>query len=446
MLYGEQTRLAVKNFGEGRCNPKIVRSYAEVKKAAILALQRTEGYYSPEVYEGLVEAVNEIIAGKWDNEFVVPLAQGGAGTSLHMNVNEVVAKRAMEIVKEKYGNDVVIHPLDDVNRYQSTNDTFPTAITIAVLRDLFEVERQTIALQAALVEKEKIYSTQLIMGRTELQDALPMMLGQVFGAWAGMFERDRWRLHKIKERLRLISLGGTALGTGFPAPQGYVFAVEQALREVTALPLSRSQNLCDAVAHHDDWSEVASGYVLLAKNLEKLAGDFLLYTSSLCKEMAHPELQYGSTIMAQKVNPVLLEWVKGMVLRVTHLGRLVEDYHAEGNLQLNAFVPFMADALLEMADLLGRSLNGMLRFLEEVKINTEVISEHLDHSRAVLNLLLPVLGYSKTKELVQRIPSLQNLAELREWLRQEGVPQEVVENLTPDGLTRFIKRVDRRML
>ncbi len=443
MKYGNQTELALQNFGRGQVPEKLIRAYGEVKKAAILAIQRSEHFFSQEVYESLLIAIDEIISGQWNEACVVPLQQGGAGTSLHMNINELIATRATEILQKTYNIQRSLHPLEDVNRYQSTNDTLPTAVTIALFRDLMHIEDLVVSLQSALVQKEKTYSLTLIMGRTELQDALPMTLGQIFGGWAGMIERDRWRLHKLKDRVRVIALGGTAVGTGFPAPQEYVFAVEQCLREVTGLPLARSQNLPDAIAHHDDWSELASGYLLLAKNLEKLSSDLLLYTSSFCQEMTHPEIQYGSTIMAAKTNPVLLEWVKGMSMRAVALCRLVEDYHAAGNLQLNAFVPFIAEALLEVADLLERSLQGMIRFLEIVQINSDKIASHLDHSRAMINLFLPLLGYEKTKAIAREIPSFSNLDDLKHWLSENNFPQKIQNLCDPTSLTRFIRKIPK---
>ncbi|MFN3660625.1 MAG: lyase family protein, partial [Brevinematales bacterium] len=236
MKYGHQTTLAIQNFGQGKVPSALVKAYAEVKKACIMAIQKTEKAFSPSVYESILQAIDEIIAGQWDEEFVVPLQQGGAGTSLNMNINEVIATRATEIIRQTEPHHPSIHPLEDINRYQSTNDTFPTAVTICLLRDLYDLEKKVVKLQAMLVEKETAFSLTLMMGRTELQDALPIMLGQVFGSWAGMIERDRWRFHKLKDRIRLIALGGTAVGTGFPAPQAYVYAAEQFLREITHLP------------------------------------------------------------------------------------------------------------------------------------------------------------------------------------------------------------------
>jgi len=440
MKYQQQTNLAIENFGKGSVPPKLIVAYAEVKKAALLAIQNIENYYDEKEFLAIIEAIDEIIQQKLNDEFVIPLLQGGAGTSFNMNINEVIATRAEEILLEKYGICHSIHPIDDINRYQSTNDTFPTAIIITMLRDLNIVEKLTVEIQEALVEKEKKFSNILIMGRTELQDALPMTLQQVFGSWAGMFERDRWRLHKLKERIRNVPLGGTAIGTGFPTPLQYLFKVEIFLREVTKLPLSRSQNLPDSIANHDDLSELASGYLLLANNLQKLSDDFLLYTSSFCKEMSHPELQYGSTIMPFKVNPVLLEYVKGICIKIKHLGHLVEDYNIEGNLQLNAFLPFIAETLIEIGELLFKALKAMKKFIEKLIINEDNIRTNLNHSMAIFNLLLPFLGYSKSKQFIKNLPDLSNIEKIREWLLNNGIDEQIVQNLSSGKITNFIKK------
>jgi len=440
MLYGNQTKMAIENFGEGKIDHKVISAYAEVKKACIMAIQAVEKRYEDKKYEAIIDAIDEIISGKLDNEFVLSLSQGGAGTSLNMNVNEVIAARAQEIYFEKNKAKINISPFDDINRYQSTNDTFPTAATIVFFKDLLQIEKLTIEVQEALVEKEKKYSNILIMGRTELQDALPMTLQQVFGSWAGMFERDRWRLHKLKERIRNIPLGGTAIGTGFPAPAEYIYKAEYFLREITKLPLSRSQNLPDSIANHDDYSELASGYSLLANNIQRLTEDFLLYTSSICQEMSHPQLQYGSTIMPNKVNPVLLEWVKGITLRVKHLSHLVSDYNVEGNFQLNAFLPFIVETMIEITDLLSKALKGIKRFIEIVIINEDIIKRNLDHSKAILNLLLPILGYEDSKELVNKMPKFSDFAEIKKWLSENNVNSKTLEKLENENIVNFIRK------
>ncbi len=443
MYYSDQTLLAIENFGKSNLPHKVTRAYAEVKKACILAIQNTEGFYESIKFDAIIEAIDEIIQGMWDEEFVVPLKQGGAGTSINMNVNEVIANRAEEILFKKYNVNEKVNPLNDINRYQSTNDTFPAAITIVFLRDLYTIEKLTIEVQQALVEREKQYTNTLIMGRTELQDALPMTLNQVFSSWAGMFERDRWRLHKLKERIRIVPIGGTAIGTSFSAPVEYVYKVELFLKDITKLPLCRSQNLPDSISNHDDYSELALGYKLLANNIQKMTEDFLLYTSSICREMVHPELQYGSTIMPNKVNPVLLEWVKGLCLKIKHLANLVNDYNVEGNFQLNAFLPFILEVLLEITELLTKALVGIKKFIEIVIINEDKMKENIDNSKAIFNLLLPIIGYEKTKNLLKELQNLNDFDKVIDYLTNIGIDHKIISDLKEKKLTGFIRNINR---
>ena len=312
--YGNETRKAINSFGRGATPRPLIRAYCEVKKAALMAQQDYGQRYPQDYFCIMMSVCDEIIDGMHDEQFPLSLRQGGAGTSLHMNICEVIANMA----NDRYGESFAADPLEDIACYQSTNDTFPAAAVIMLYRFLADIEKKTVALQEYLVRCEKEYEHIVLSARTELQDALPIKLGQVFSAWAGTIERDRWRLNKLKDRIRVSSLGGTAVGTGFSAPAAYVFAAEKYLREVTGLPLCRSQNLPDAVAHHDSLSELANGFSLVAGNLYKISGDLLLYTSSFCREIKHPELQYGSTIMPLKTNPVILEYVRGLSILVQH--------------------------------------------------------------------------------------------------------------------------------
>jgi aspartate ammonia-lyase len=254
-----------------------------------------------------------------------------------------------------------------------------------------------------------------------MQDALPITLGQVFGAWAGPVERDRWRLNKLKERLRQIPLGGTAIGTGFSAPRRYVFAAEKALRRITGLPLCRSQNLCDQVAHTDSLAECARGMGLCAENLIKWAGDLLLYSSSFLNEIRQEEQQYGSTIMPAKSNPVLIELIRGLAMEIRSSAELVSRYCSEGQLQLNAYLPFIAEHMIRINEKLGKALKiAAERLLPALSPDREGMEAHLVNSPALLNTLRAPLGYEKVKELTRALPAagLKTRDELIKWLSQ----------------------------
>ncbi|MBB6478566.1 lyase family protein [Spirochaeta isovalerica] len=391
----KETEKAIESFGTEQTPPELIRAYAEVKKAAISAQQTCFNIYDAALFNKLMTVLDEIIDGSHNLLFKLPLSQGGAGTSLHMNLNEAVC-----VLTEEPGLD----PLDDLARFQSTNDTFSTAVIIMVYRQLLEIEELVISLQETLVHLEQKYGTVLMTGRTELQDALPITLGQIFASWAGAIERDRWRLHKLKERLRSIPLGGTAMGTCFSAPRKYVYKAEQNLRQITDLPLCRSQNLTDAVSNQDTLGEVASGIRLLALNLGKMTGDLLLYTSSLSGELIHKELQYGSTIMPYKANPVILEFVSGLSVSIKHECAKIEDYAGAGQLQLNAYLPFIAEAFIAIHKSVKKSLVSLnSRFFPGLTIDTRRIELNLAASPAIINTLRNVIGYSRTKELSELI-------------------------------------------
>lgn len=391
-MYGEQTRHAVENFGRGQTPRDFIAALAEVKKAIFTAIQESEHRYAPEVYAAICTAIEEIRCGLHDAAFPLPLAQGGAGTSLHMNFNEVLAS----LVQSR--TNVPFHFLDEGARYQSTNDVIATAVIIVACRRLREIEAGVIALQEALVAKEQAWRGIVVTGRTEWQDALPMSLAQVAGAWAGAVERDRWRLHKIKERLRTVPLGGTAIGTAFFVPPDYLFLAEKHLRAITGLPLSRSQNLPDAIANQDQLAEVASGFSLVAGTIIKLCNDLFFYTSSAVRELVHPSLQWGSTIMPFKTNPVMIEYAKGLAMRASAYCSVVMQYAHEGNLQLNAFLPFILDGLLHASDDLGEALRALSeKLLPRLEASVTKIVYNLHSSLALLNALRAVVPYDALK-------------------------------------------------
>ena len=429
--FGNETKKAMQNFGEGHLPREIIRAYGEVKKACLFAIQDYENRWGKEVFESILQATDEVINGFLDSSFPIPFEQGGAGTSINMNMNEVIASRAREILNEKGYAREVIDPIEDINRYQSTNDTFPTAVTVMLYRWLLEIERLVINLQERLIRLENKYGSILITGRTEMQDALPMTLGQIFASWAGAAERDRWRLHKLKERIRTIALGGTAVGSCFFAPQEYIFLAEKYLRQITGLPLSRSQNLTDEISNQDKWAELANGYSLCAQDLFKITGDFLIYTSSFVGEIKHPELQYGSTIMAAKTNPVILEFVHGISISIIHDGEKVCEYSRNGQLQLNAFLPFLAQTMLRICMDLKKAIEAFLdKFLERIDIAHEKIEENLIHSNVLLNTLVPELGYNKVKEIYMAIKNKKpnNLEEYKELIiKHSGIEKEKLD-------------------
>ncbi len=410
--YGTETKKAISSFSSDSTPFEFIRAYGEVKKAVVLAQQECFSIYKDDFFPFLIDSIDEIISGMHIEQFPLPLKQGGAGTSVHMNINEVITNLA----NEKYDSQIYkIDSLEHLAKFQSTNDTFSTALTVMVYRELESIESLIIKLQELLVLKETEYDQILITGRTELQDALPMTLGQVFAGWAGSIERDRWRLNKLKERVRTISLGGTAIGTCFSAPKKYVHKAEKNLRQITGLPLCRNQNLPDEISNKDILAEVASGFQLISQNLRKIVGDLLLYTSSFCRELIHPELQYGSSIMPYKTNPVLLEYVKGLTIDIKYECLKVSEYTTEGQMQLNPFTPFITASFIQINQMMGKALKSLIYdFFPKMKVNRNRINENLLSSPALINTLRQVIGYNNVKKLVpvitkEKPDSLKNL-------------------------------------
>ena len=415
----------------------VIQACAEVKLAALEALEEHHGYFSKKHGARVIASIRKVgralIRGDHDVSFPLPFAQGGAGTSLHMNMNEVMAS----LVYEDSG--IRIDPIEDLARFQSTNDILSSAASILAFRISEDAENDAVALQEKLVSLELKYDRALMCGRTELQDALPMRVGSLYGAWAGGVERDRWRLSKVSERVREIPLGGTALGSGFGAPAGYTHAAERHLRRITGLPLSRSQNMMDSIALKDTLAEVAGALKLAALNLVKMAADLLYLSSSAVAEFSLPDLQYGSSMMPLKTNPVRLERCRGLALSAAAEADKTALFVREGQLQLNAYLPFILRALVRCAGECRIAFWDLHQALEDCRPDTERMEKHLASSPAILNALLPLAGYRKLKRLRDAVSEGQpeNLADLAVLVSREcGLDvQEVLQALEPGPLT-----------
>jgi len=395
----EQTAIAQRLYGKEVTPPAFIRALTQVKLACFKGALEGGFTLEKDKEEAIISVMEEILQGHYLEEFCLPLQQGGAGTSLHMNYLETIA----DLVNSQRG--LKVDPIEDLNPYQSTNDVIPTAFIILLREGLERVEREIILLQESLVHWEQQTTGILIWGRTELQKALPIQLSQVFGSWAGFIERDRWRFAKLKERIRTIPLGGTALGTSFYAPRSYLFAAEKHLRRLTGLPLSRSQNLPDAIAHSDSIAETAQGFALAGGNLYKIASDLSLYTMDELGVFRHPSLNYGSSIMGVKENPVLLEYVRGLALRGQKEASLMGEYSRNSQLQLNPFIPFMIETYIHLEETLLKALVSLNQeLLPALTLAKEDWEGDLYSHRAILNLLRPVIPYEDIKALNQAFP------------------------------------------
>lgn len=405
-LYGIHTQRALDNFGvSGRTvRPELIRAIVLVKKACALT-HKELGALPPDLADALAAACDDVLAGRHADAFVTDALQGGAGTSTHMNVNEVLANLALLKLGGTPGDYARVHPLDHVNRGQSTNDVYPSALRIAAIYRVRELADALAALQEALQRKEQAFAEIPKLARTQLMDAAPMTLGQAFGAYAQAIARDRWRIYKVEERLRQINLGGTAVGTGAAADRRYTFRVAEILRDLTGLGLARAEYPMDLTQNNDVFVEVSGLLKACAVNLLKISGDLRLMASGPRGGLGELRLearQVGSSIMPGKVNPVIPECVAQCAMRVIADDAAITLAAASGQLELNAFLPLIADALLDALALLR---NAVVRFraacVETLEADPAACARHLDASTAPALLLVPRLGYDAAAALAK---------------------------------------------
>lgn len=404
--YGIHTTRAMENFSVSKRKVAIELIYGlvEIKKAAAMTHKANKNMESSKA-DAIIEACNAILEGKYDACFVTDALQGGAGTSTNMNVNEVIANIALEISDRERGDYAYIHPFNDVNRSQSTNDVYPTALRIASIRQLRKVSQAFADLQEAFQEKEKEFDHVIKLGRTQLMDALPIMLGQEFGAYAAAVARDRWRIYKVEERLRQTNLGGTAVGTGMNAEKKYIFKITDILRELTGIGLARAEFPIDITQNNDVFVEVSGLLKAAAVNLIKIANDLRLMNSGPCGglgEISLPILQAGSSIMPGKVNPVIPEMVIQVCTKVIANDGAITACASYGQLELNAFMPLIADSLLESLDILYQAVTLFRKkCIEGIKANEEVCKAHLLSSTALATALITYIGYDLATDVAK---------------------------------------------
>jgi aspartate ammonia-lyase len=399
--WGAHTERARANFPFTgyRVHPGMLRAYALVKKGCCMANQEL-GLLSARKGAAIIQACEEIASGSFSDQFPVDALQGGAGTSTNMNVNEVIANRAIEILGGARGDYSLVHPIEDVNLNQSTNDTYPTALKMSAIIGLRRLSEAIAGLQGAFQEKEKAFAGIITIGRTELQEAIPITLGAEFSAFAEAVARDRWRTFKCEERLRVVNIGGTAVGTGISAPRSYIFLVIERLRDVTGLGLARGENLLDQTANTDCFVEVSGTLKAHAASLVKICNDLRLL--GLLGEIRVPGLQAGSSIMPGKVNPVMLEAGIQAGMKVMANDSLIADACSRGSLQINEFLPLVSFALHESLDLLERVDIQLAAHARGISPDELRCRAFFERSPMIATALLPHIGYDKATELVRQ--------------------------------------------
>jgi len=347
-------------------------------------------------------AATEIASGSHFNDFIVPAVQGGAGTSINMNINEIVTNAALVITGNKPGEYNIIDPIETANIFQSTNDVIPTALTVACMQLLTELEEAINRTRSSFEQLEAKYRNSLRLGYTQMQEAVPSTFGQLFSTYSEAMSRDWWRVSKAFERIKVVNLGGGATGTGISIPRYYIMEVVQVLKSITSLPVTQGENLPDATSNLDKWVEVHAILKAHAVNMEKIASDLRLLSSGVSgkKEISIPGRQVGSSIMPGKVNPVIPEYLVSSAHRIYANDQLITSLSALGCLELNAYLPEIGCALLDSLKLLismNKSVNGQM--LSGLVIHEERARQNLYKSPSLTTALTPVIGYHAASKL-----------------------------------------------
>ena len=441
--YGVHTLRALENFPITgtpiSIYPDLVNALACVKQAAAIANNEL-GLLDDQRSMAIRLACEEVREGKLHDQFVVDVIQGGAGTSTNMNANEVICNRALERLERRKGEYQYLHPLDHVNLSQSTNDVYPTALKLAAQFGIRRLIAEMVDLRKAFEAKAKEFDDVLKVGRTQLQDAVPMTLGQEFSTYAVMLGEDEQRLAEAATLVREINLGATAIGTGINAHPDYAKLVTLRLSEVSGMPLISSPNLVEATQDCGAFVQLSGVLKRIAVKLSKTCNDLRLLSSGPragIGEISLPAVQAGSSIMPGKVNPVIPEVVNQVAFEVIGNDMTVTMAAEAGQLQLNAFEPVIAHSLFKSVSHLAtacRTLNE--RCVVGIRANRERARRFVDESTAIVTALTPVLGYAKSTEIAQE--ALRTGQRVRDLVIEKGylTPGQLEEFLQPERLTK----------
>ena len=421
---------------------ELARAYGTVKLACVLTNRALGAWATDEAKtEALERACRELSDGLLTSAIVVDCLQGGAGTSLNMNVNEVLANRALEILGVPLGTYARVSPLDDAGLHQSANDTFPTALRLATITMLRRLEEQVVALQEAFQRKEQEFAAVIKVGRTQYQDTVPTTLGREMGAYAEALNRDRWRISTCSERLRVVNLGGTAIGTGFCAPRQYVFRVVDTLREITGIGFARAENLTEATQNADDYCEVSGILKTHAVNLLKICGDLRLLSSGPdagLGEIRLPRCLPGSRLTPWRIAPVIPDTVSQTALLVIGRDTSLSSAASLGSLEQNAFLPLIAACLLDNLEDLARACLMLRRScVEGIEVDAARCAAHVHRSSAAALALLPRIGAEAARAAVDEAKA--RGATIREVVVAGGTltAAEYDELLSPEAVGRL---------
>jgi aspartate ammonia-lyase len=421
-LYGIHALRARENFPDTALfHEEWFRALGLVKQACYLtassyfkALKQKYGEDLPPVKvipEAVLDALTftsaEVSGGKYSEYFIVPAISGGAGTSINMNINEVISNAALLKLGHKPGDYHLIDPTEEANIFQSTNDVVPTALKVAVMFLLNDLEAAINELRAGFEVLEGRYRDSLRVAYTQMQEAVPSSYGKLFSNYSDALSRDWWRVSRCFERIKVVNLGGSAIGTSVAVPRYFVMEVVQQLQLLTKLPVTRGENLTDTTSNLDVFVEVHAILKAHAVNLEKIVSDLRLLASDLTGAgIKLPQQQVGSSIMPGKVNPVIPEFVISSSHQVYANDSLISGLSAQGCLDLNAYIPVIGHAMIGSLKLLIASCRTMLKnMVSGLEVNTAASHERLMHSPAITTALSPYIGYHKASDVAKLMKS-----------------------------------------
>ena len=439
--YGIQTLRAKENFRISEIPiykfKFLVKSLVQVKKACVLANQELE-LLDPKIANAIIKACDKIIEGNFQKEFIVDSIQGGAGTSTNMNANEVIANIALEILGYDKGSYHIIHPNNHVNLSQSTNDVYPTALKITLFERISHLIHSMEILKKSFFKKSEQFKNVLKIGRTQLQDAVPMTLGQEFQTYAIMIEEDIERVKEAQSLILEVNLGGTAIGTGINSHPNYIEVVEKKLQEVTKRPFKTSSNLIEATQDTGSFVQISGVMKRVAVKISKICNDLRLLSSGPragLNEINLPERQAGSSIMPGKVNPVIPEVVNQVAFYVIGSDVTISIASEAGQLELNAMEPVIAFSLINSIQMMQNSFITLAeKCVNGITANESRCREFLFNSISLITALQPILGYEKCGELAKE--SLKNNDSIYNTILNKGYlkKEELDEFLKPENM------------
>jgi aspartate ammonia-lyase len=433
--YGIQTLRAVENFPITgyRIHHELIKAIAIVKKAAALANMDVKHLYKG-LGDPIVQAADEIINGQLHDHFIVDPIQGGAGTSINMNANEVIANRALELLGHEKGSYGTISPNTHVNMSQSTNDAFPTAIHIATLNMLDQLLDTMQYMNDAFKKKAEQFDHVIKMGRTHLQDAVPIRLGQEFEAYSRVLTRDIKRVNNTREHLYEVNMGATAVGTGLNAEPAYIEKVVTYLADISGLPLVKAEHLVDATQNTDAYTEVSASLKVCMMNMSKIANDLRLMASGPragLGEISLPARQPGSSIMPGKVNPVMPEMLNQIAFQVIGNDHTICLASEAGQLELNVMEPVLVFNLLQSISIMNNGFRAFTDYcLSGIEANEERMKEYVEKSAGIITAVNPHLGYEVASRIARE--AILSGKSVRELCLQHDVLSEEELNIILD--------------